>query len=212
MDIKAKTFQASKSMDVSAAEKQLRDVASLYEKQFLREMLKQMRSTVTESELMPSSFGEKYYREQLDHQYVESWGDSGGIGLGKMIYDQLMDRYGERLGIRVPREKLKGPLPLKQQDQWNGEIQEKNKAIQFTRKSEGDGKPVTVDCPWDGKWLGNFQLDNGLQAAKIQHDGVKSLLVGNFQFGNHAVGDQVSAGEGLGTLAPNSKSFLWRIE
>lgn len=213
MDIKAKTYQAPKPMDVSGAEKQLRDVASLYEKQFLREMVKQMRTTVSESELMPSSFGEKYYREQLDHQYVESWGDTGGIGLGKMIYDQLLDRYGDRLGIRVPKEKVKGPLPLKQQDQWTGEIQEKNKAIQFIRKDQGDGKPTNIESPWAGKWLGSFQLENGMRAAKIQHDGVQSLLVGDFQFSDaKAVGDHVNAGDGLGTLAPNSQSFLWRIE
>ena len=97
MDIKAKATQQNQMTSINAADKQLKDVAALYEKQFLREMVKQMRSTVSESELMPTGFAEKYYREQLDHQYVESWGDTGGIGLGKMIYDQLLDRYGAQL-------------------------------------------------------------------------------------------------------------------
>jgi Rod binding domain-containing protein len=127
---------------VAAADKQLRDVASLYEKQFLREMVKQMRSSVTESEWMPSSFAEKYYREQLDHQYVESWGDGGGIGLGKMIYDQLLERYGERMGIRIPKERPQGPLPLSHRDQWQGEIGAQNRALQFRKREDPSGASV----------------------------------------------------------------------
>jgi flagellar protein FlgJ len=212
MDIKTKPIQA-KVPEASAAEAQLKNVAALYEKQFLREMVKQMRTTVSESELMPSSFGEKYYREQLDHQYVESWGDRGGIGLGKLIYDQLMDRYGERLGIRVPSKQAnRGPLPLSQKDQWTGEIQDKNRAIRFERKDANDGKPATIESPWAGSWLGTFKLENGMQVAKIKHDGVQSMFVGDFQFGDRKVGDPVEAGENLGVLSLDAKSFLWKLE
>jgi flagellar protein FlgJ len=212
MEIKAKSNQRGRPVDPAAVEKKLQDVASLYEKQFLREMVKQMRTTVSESEWMPSGFAEKYYREQLDQQYVESWGDRGGIGLSKVIYDQLMERYGERLGIRLPKQKAAGPLPLGVRDQWTGDIQEKNKAIRFDRTKNDTGKPLKLEAPWDGQWLGSFQLDNGQQVAKISHDGIQSTFVGHFQFGDKEIGAVVKAGEVFGTLTPDAKSFLWKLE
>jgi hypothetical protein len=79
--------------------KKIRSVAELYEKQFLRDMVKQMRSTVSFSDISKPSFAEGYFSEQLDQEYVEKWGDRGGIGLGDMIYQQLMSQYGSRMGV-----------------------------------------------------------------------------------------------------------------
>lgn len=81
------------------AKKKIRGVAELYEKQFLRDMVKQMRSTVSFSDVSKPSFAEGYFSEQLDQEYVEKWGDGGGIGLGDMIYQQLISQYGPRMGI-----------------------------------------------------------------------------------------------------------------
>lgn len=219
-----------------AADKQLHDVASLYEKQFLREMVKQMRSSVTESELMPASFGEKYYREQLDHQYVESWGQKGGIGLGQMIYDQLLERYGERLGIRVPKEKTQGPLPLTIKDQWQGRIQSTNRSIQFQKTSvpeaPGDGSSPPhspndskvhsdrkdsseVKSPWKGRWLGSYLLPSGLRVIKIQHEEVVSTFVGDFQWNANKekpLGSPLAAGETFAEMRPQSREFYWKLD
>lgn len=211
MDIKPKSFQNSKPPENHSADKQLRDVAALYEKQFLREMVKQMRATVGESEFMPAGFAEKFYREQLDQQYVEQWGDKGGIGLGKMIYDQLLDRYGERMGIRLPQQKVQGPIPLSQKDQWSGSVRENERAIQFQRRADTKAAPVSLQSPWDGEWLGSFPLEGGLQAAKIKHDGVESIFVGNFQVTAKTIGEKVRAGEGIATLAPEANKWSWRI-
>lgn len=214
MEIKQKPLSKPTLPDTAAAEKQLRDVATLYEKQFLREMVKQMRTSVTESELMPASFGEKYYREQLDHQYVESWGDKGGIGLGKLIYDQLLERYGERLGIKIPKEKPQGPLPLTYRDQWTGRVQTANKSLHFEKSKEPREAqaPLPIESPWEGRWLGSFELGNGLKAGKIEHQGVISTLVGDFHFGGREVGSLVAAGDRIGTLAPQAKDFYWRLD
>jgi len=230
----------------AASEKQLRGVAELYEKQFLREMVKQMRTTVGESTLMPASFAEKYYREQLDEQYVESWGDRGGIGLGKLIYDQLIFRYGEMMGIKVPQGKPSGPLPMSQKDQWGTRIEAKDKSIVFTKKeviSEAASKELkdsnlemktleptniadrlgfdesvntknssfNLESPWTGRWLGSFELENGLKVAKIQHDGFQSVLVGNFQTSHLKVGDVLTEGEKIGVLAPDAKQLNWKL-
>lgn len=223
---------------VAAADKQLRDVASLYEKQFLREMVKQMRSSVTESEWMPSSFAEKYYREQLDHQYVESWGDGGGIGLGKMIYDQLLERYGERMGIRIPKERPQGPLPLSHRDQWQGEIGAQNRALQFRKREDPSGvsvrNPVNAQdraaesasdrtsdrtseltSPWEGQWMGSYLLPSGMRVAKIQHGKMVSTFVGQFNLRRDqelSLGAEIKAGESFGEMPSGTKEFYWKIQ
>lgn len=82
--------------------KKLREVADLYEKQFLGEMMKAMRGTAGEGkdQLIPVSQAEKIYKEQLDQQYVEQWGANGGVGMSDMIYNQLIEKYGPQLGLR----------------------------------------------------------------------------------------------------------------
>ncbi len=219
MDIKTKQnvvseFKGSQAKAPAAPgpEKQLQDVASLYEKQFLREMVKQMRTTVSESQVMPSSFAEKYYREELDHQYVESWGDRGGIGLGKIIYDQLLSKYGELLGIKVPNEKVRGPLPLTQKDQWSATVEVKNKSIKFSQEADSQKKdPTSIEAPWEGEWLGSYALENGMRVIELKHQGVKSQLVGDFLNFKGEPGMKLKAGAEVGTLKPNSKDFYWKL-
>ncbi|MGZ3793814.1 MAG: rod-binding protein [Bdellovibrio sp.] len=81
-------------------EQKLRDVSDMYEKHFLREMMKAMRSTVHEGGFVQSNQAEKIFREQLDEHYVEKWGERGGIGLSDLIYKQLVDKFGSQMGIR----------------------------------------------------------------------------------------------------------------
>ena len=96
-------------------DQKLKEVAQLYEKQFLREMVKSMRSTVHESGFIKSNQAEQIFKEQLDHEYVEKWGQKGGIGLADMIYNQLLDKYGEALGIRR-LDHPKGPIQFSEKD------------------------------------------------------------------------------------------------
>lgn len=85
-----------RSVAVDSADKdpRLQEAAKMYEKQFLREMVKAMRATVPESDLVPANAGERVFRQQLDDQYAEKWGDQGGIGLADLIYDNISERYG----------------------------------------------------------------------------------------------------------------------
>lgn len=206
----------------SNAEKQLRDVSSLYEKQFLREMVKQMRSTVSESSFMPAGFAEKYFREQLDQQYVESWGDQGGIGLGQMIYEQLISKYGEILGIKTPETKPSGPIPISQRDHWRPQIEPKDKSIIFTNNTTHTTHatntthathqgPVTLESPWAGRWLGSFELEKGLKVAKIQHEGFQSVVASQFFPAHLKVGDMLKAGDAIGTLNPEAQKIHWKL-
>ncbi|MEI7974173.1 MAG: rod-binding protein [Bdellovibrio sp.] len=73
------------------------EAGSLYEKQFLRELVRAMRSSVSESSLIPKSQAEKIFQEQLDQQWVEAWGDRGGVGFGEMITQKLIEQYGQRM-------------------------------------------------------------------------------------------------------------------
>ncbi len=66
----------------------LRDVAQQFESLFLHMMLKSMRSSVSESELM-SSEQTGFYQEMLDQQLSTELPKQGGIGLADIIVQQL---------------------------------------------------------------------------------------------------------------------------
>lgn len=74
-------------------EEQLQQAAKMYEQHFMNELVKAMRQSVPEGGLLPTSMGEKIFREQLDQQYVENWSQRGGVGLADMIYDHVKERY-----------------------------------------------------------------------------------------------------------------------
>ena len=67
----------------------LRETASEFEAIFIQQMLKTMRETSFESNLLPKSEGEKIFRSLLDEQYANLSAKSGNLGLGVMIYQQL---------------------------------------------------------------------------------------------------------------------------
>lgn len=73
-------------------EKQLRKAAKMYEQQFLGEMIKAMRSTVTESDLTKPNMAERIYKDQLFDQYAEKWVNNGGNGLADVIYNEIREK------------------------------------------------------------------------------------------------------------------------
>lgn len=90
----------------------MRKAAQAYEKYFLDEMVKAMRSTVPEGQgLIKPSFAENLYKENLDQEYVKKWVESGGVGLSDLIYEQLKDQIGRTQGGAV-RPGPSGPLPI----------------------------------------------------------------------------------------------------
>jgi flagellar protein FlgJ len=108
----------------------LKEVATLYERHFIREMMKQMRATVQEGGFIKQNNAEKIFRDQLDDQYADQWAQSGGIGLSGMIYDQLIEKFGVRLGLKAAPEKPQGPIPVNEKMQFRGAtIQEVKKAV-----------------------------------------------------------------------------------
>jgi flagellar protein FlgJ len=78
---------------------QLRKAAQLYEAQFLREIVKGMRSTIPEGGLLPKSQGEKIFQAMLDEEYTDQWAARGGVGLADLIYDQLRGTHPAYKGV-----------------------------------------------------------------------------------------------------------------
>lgn len=88
-------------------------VAKMYERQFLGEMFKAMRSTVSETD--KPSMAQEIYNSQRDDQYVDAWSENGGLGFSNVIYDQIMERFfgGTQAGQQL---RAQGPIALVNRD------------------------------------------------------------------------------------------------
>ncbi len=73
----------------SSDDARLREASNEFEAIFIQQMLKSMRKTSLESDLIKKSEGEKLFRSMLDEHYAILSAKSGSLGLGEMIYKQL---------------------------------------------------------------------------------------------------------------------------
>jgi len=79
-------------------EQRLRNAAADFESLFIKQMLSSMRKAVPKDEnggLIRESQGEKIFRDMLDSEYanIASRRGSTGMGLGEMMFKQLIQRY-----------------------------------------------------------------------------------------------------------------------
>ncbi len=207
-------------------DEKLKDVSEMYEKHFLREMLKSMRSTVHEGGFIKTNQAEKIFRDQLDDQYVDKWSDKGGIGLSKLIYTQLVEKFGAQLGIKAPVSKPQGPIPLNEKSDFAGttfnsvgkkENSAGNFSVRFDRvqleKPELGSAAVEVKAPWAGTLLNKVALNPSESLIEIGHDnGLKSRLVFKGALSKLSTGQNVQEGEVLGLLSPEAKSLFWNVQ
>ncbi len=70
-------------------EKELQEVSSQFESLFVNQLLATMRDSIPESDLLPDSHGEKVFHSMLDREYAKIVSKSNGLGLGKMVYEEL---------------------------------------------------------------------------------------------------------------------------
>ena len=184
--------------------KQVFEAAKMYENQFLRDMVKAMRQTVTESELMPASMGKKIYREQLDQEYVEGWSNRGGIGLADMIYDHIMDRYYN--SRRVFEKPPTGGIPL---EKAKGTIKPLENGTKINLKSTEPHKPQAVTAPWDGNL--KQMTENGKSYVIIRHDnGLESQL--SYKGLATQMEGRVEAGTKIGIMNPSEEGLTWFVK
>lgn len=200
--------------NVKSIDDKFRDVAKLYEKQFMREMVKAMRSTVQESGLLKVNTGEKIFREQLDEQYVDKWGARGGMGLADLIYNQLVERYGAQMGLKAPITKPQGPIPVDAKSNYQGPIRvaspnPKETVLRFDRDEGGTDK---ISAPWSGTLLDKKLVADGTHLLEVAHDnGLTGRLVFRGNPERLELGQSLQEGETVGLLSPEAKSFFWTV-
>lgn len=193
------------------------EVAKMYEKQFLREMVKAMRGTVTASELVPQSMGEKIYRSQLDEEYVENWGNSGGLGLSDMIYEQIMDKYFKKpesaksLGSQ-------GPVKISDRDLARvirvegGRPQQTSVKVELKNDPSKPQSSAQVQVPWNATLLTKARLPDGKNAVVLDHGaGFRSTFIFDGVSTSLEPGAKLQRGTSVGVLSPEINSFLWNM-
>lgn len=195
------------------------EVAKLYEKQFLREMVKAMRGTVNFGAEKPS-MAENIYRDELDQQYVESWGENGGVGLSDLIYEQIMEKFfataaGQELksqnkgqGIPLTDRDVSRVIRMKTQTPGGNQV-----PLRVETKPSADGTSGKILAPWDGQVVAKARIEGGKTALTLAH-GPK--LRSTFVFQGVAGADvqpgaKLSQGSQVATLSPEIHSFLWNL-
>lgn len=167
-------------------DQKLRDVSDMYEKHFLREMMKAMRSTVHEGGFIQSNQAEKIFREQLDDHYVDKWGERGGIGLSDMIYKQLVDKFGPMMGMGVDKSgvgKPQGPLPFGKKDNSNVEYRPQP----FQHPGKKDSVSYRIDVVRRGNHLNVSDGGNKNQGTIENETGNSEKAQGLSPFGSESV-------------------------
>lgn len=87
-NLKSKIDAATKGKDDEALKKACKE----FETYFIDQMMKEMRKTLSETEedsLIPKSKGEDMFTEMKDSEYSKKATEEGGIGLAKLMYEQL---------------------------------------------------------------------------------------------------------------------------
>lgn len=212
------TFSVAPShSDRESQEQKLREAAEMYERHFLNEMVKAMRKTVPEGEgVLPGTFAEKIYRDQLDQQYVESWSQVGGVGLGQLIFDQLKEKFG---GGPIPLNAPRGPLPTAPTKEGALPIEMRKSLspngalnLQFKGLPTLNGGKIAVTSPWSGELREAFSTDEGRVKVKIQHvDGLESILNYQGAVSTWKSGEKVAAGQEVGWIDPAAAQLTWTV-
>lgn len=211
-------------------EEKLREVSEMYEKHFIREMMKQMRATVQEGGFIKQNNAEKIFRDQLDDQYAEQWGQAGGIGLSDLIYNQLIDKFGVQMGLKSAIEKPAGPIGLDAKSNFAGavrpvrtlpsslhvpaDVSAQDPVTYEIRGSEESSQVVT--SPWAGTLLDKKYLDADRMQYRIKHEnGLESLILirGTGPGPEHklSLGDTIEAGQVIGRQSAASPLF-WTVK
>ncbi len=209
-------------IDQEKQDAKIRDAAKLYEKYFLGEMMKAMRQTVQHAN--EPSMAENIYSEQRDAQYVEAWGDRGGVGFADLIYNQVQERFFNHAQARphphmpIPIEKGT-TIKIDQPKQMGIPIVSpggvaKQKDVSFLYEWQNGRSPEARDVvsPYAGEVMQSFHAGDERQIVKLAHDhGLVSTISFLGRSQNLQPGDSISAGQKLGSLSPQAMGLTWQI-
>jgi len=205
------------SSSSASPEQKLKEVAALYEKEFMRQLVKSMRATVPTSGLVTQNQAEKIFSEELYHHYGDIMADHGPQSLREHIYRNLVDKFGAQLGIKDKSLKTLGMMNLPIQAQKFAQVKAKETPLEAQyRFSWKDWQPnldnMQVVAPLSGKVLSvNHFGDYSGVDIEIEHDhGLRSQL--KFLGRPHVmVGDVLNAGQHVATLGDLGCELVWRI-
>jgi flagellar protein FlgJ len=205
----------SMAPEPKSVEKKFRDVSELYEKQFMREMVKAMRSTVHESGLVKTNQAEKIFREQLDDEYVDKWSAKGGVGFADIIYDQLMQKFGPMLGKGL-MQKPHGPIAMDKKSETPVRFELTKSAAQrmdmAIKPKDGKWNQPDVVSPWPGTLLNKIALGDDQQVLEIDHG---QGFLGRYVFKGWASdlkpNSAIEAGQILGRVGPDANALYWSL-
>ena len=186
------------------------EAARMYEQAFLKQMVGAMRQAVPKSDLVKESMGERIYKDQMYDNYVEQWSNVGGVGLGDLIYDQIIERFGPQQKQIRPQ----GPLPANDNRTYqieNDSSQTGAMLMKFKpQKNFGEGS-MQITSPWEGELIGSNNLESGEKALFIKHpNDMKSTFI--FKGSLNLSKNNFSPGESLGVVSPETNEFLWKLE
>lgn len=195
----------------------LRDASKMYEKMFLREMVKAMRSTVPESGFIKQNAAEKLFRDEMDQENVNNWANhQSGVGLADLIYNNLIEKYGAQLGLKEPVQKPRGPIALNEESRYAGPTRipaarPSETTYRFDRRVDS-AEGGELLAPWSGTITEKRDLGDGATLLGLSHD---HGLSGKFVFRGTAerlnLGQSVQGGERIGLLSPEAKAFFWTL-
>ena len=74
---------------VNSTDEELMDACREFEAYFVEQLMKQMQKTVIKSELTEESETESYFKEMLYQEYAAEASEGQGVGIAKMMYEQM---------------------------------------------------------------------------------------------------------------------------
>lgn len=194
----------------------LKQAAQMYEKQFLRQMVKAMRNSVSHSAMTKPGMAENIYREQLDDKYVEGWVDNGGTGFAEMVYTELVDKFYPQLGMGRSKQKIR---PVNLSDRYEGvsrsltDKKTKKHTFNIQLGDQKGGATSYLKIPWQAKFEKEFELAGGQRVAQFKHpSGLRSTFVFKGQLQPGLLNKTLSEGENFAQLSPESQSLTWQIQ
>lgn len=194
----------------------LKQAAGLYEKQFLRQMVKAMRNSVSHSAMTKPGMAENIYREQLDDKTVENWVDTGGTGFADMVYDELVNKFYPQLGTVKPKQ----IRPMGLSDRYEGisrsltQPQSGKHTFNIKLKAQDSSHTGLLNVPWKAKFEKEFDLGHGKTAAQFAHpeSGLQSTIVFSGKVKPGLLNKTLDQGENFAQLSPESQSLTWQIQ
>jgi flagellar protein FlgJ len=203
----------------------LKGAAKQYEKYFMNEMVKAMRSTVGNNDdgVVKTNFAEKLFTEQLDNQYVDNWSEKGGVGLADIIYSQIKERYygtGQPAlhpgHMMLPIAPKNHPLAVPSTDSIQMKALPPAGGAKLSYRFEvpaTSGGGYEVKAPMAGRVADLQRLDQDWNLVRLDHgQGLTSELTFPGPAPQIAVGQAVEPGQRLGQVHPDRPVVAWNLE